>query len=630
MSVINRPLLSETPVNPRSATDDPNEWHVFPPALAIAIAKVPSLTAQKEQPDIAGAILLFGLWTWLQNNYDHLKIDGRRHCARSLSELAKDHSYFTKPGIEKILKRMEAKGFLYIRRDRKKLHFWISEAATDLCKKRKGRVWFRIQDAVLYGEKEAVILANLKWQQGNDLTCVKDDKGTAYYPIGPVKLSQHLPMSRWTIGRKLTKLTNEQPVALIAHPTEENHYTRVVATDTSASHTSARAKVEPTVAEVEDDVAEGDDFQKGDCKEDVNEDEKWFQAERLDSASPSQAPLLNANIPRAIDNLIRLSLSKAKAGKLIDLPSDKLTNSSVDQLASLPSNKLTGSSTDRIASSSSNKLTNLQPNKRTSSSNNKPTALPSDKQASSSVDQLTSTSTDKLTSSSSDRQTNLSSDKLARQSTDKTTSSSVEIDKLNAEETSQTITIVSDDDEIEVTLPNDESEREMLLNNILEGEMALDVQLWQDNIDIQTERMVEAFQLRGWKCTTDDAKRFRQLFFDNHHLTAEQLNSVVAACWDLQHGRRGGITLTDTYIKVNDSACLTFPKRVQSAHFFLNRLGEIIAQLSGGWELADVHFQLIDFSYLGEERVNKLVRLTHDWDSFRPSTRPLGQPILNL
>jgi hypothetical protein len=100
MAIIKSPLIKQN-LKP-STISKRKEWHVFPPALAKYL--------NPKQPDIAGAIVLFGIWTWLKNNYDHLCIDGQRHCARSLSELAKDHPYLNKKGIEKIIKRLNTRG----------------------------------------------------------------------------------------------------------------------------------------------------------------------------------------------------------------------------------------------------------------------------------------------------------------------------------------------------------------------------------------------------------------------------------------------------------------------------------------------------------------------------------------
>lgn len=444
------------------------------------------------------AILLFGIHTWLKNNYDHLRLDGRRHCARSLSELLKDHPYFSKSGIEKIIKRAEAKGFLHVRRDRKKLHFWLPEQVEAMCRRMKGRIRFRVKDAELYGEKAAILLANLQWQRDNNLPHVAGEGGQLFYPLPPVILSNYLPISRWTIARELQRMTTGVQAVLVEHRSVANHFATIDPNDGPPSRTSARAEGEQDVAKGEGDVAEGGKIQMGDSNEDQNPDKKWSSNAPLATASPVQAERLTSSTNQAVTKLINDALATAKARSALPHPR---------------------------------------------------------------------------------------------------------------------VIICDDDDEYEINPDMSENQRNELINGLQEEELELNIrlerQLLQDKIDISTDDMVEAFRLHRLKCTKVDEARFQRLFLDNSELSSRHLIGVLNSCMILRSGiPERGITIGESYMKVEDDALLTFPKRVASAQYFLDRLGEIIAQLSG--DEMDEHFVDLNYNYLGKPRVNKVVQLDYE------------------
>lgn len=478
MSHTSSTALQNNDVTLKPVSTTRKEWHVFPPALASAISK--------EQPDIAAAILLYGLSTWLPNNYSQLRIEGRQYCTRSLSELAEDHPYFTDKGIGKIIKRAEAKGFLYVRRDRHKLLFSLPESVRDMCRKRKGHIYFKVDDAVRYGEKAAICLANLQWQVKSDLPCIEDEFDRHYYPLGPQKLSNHLPFSRWTVARILKELKDAK--VLVEHPTEEHYYTRNVVVSEAETSKSARAEVDHDVADVEREVAGVGDNQITDINIDSNEDGKWYSSAPLAPASPAQEPRISPGLSEVVDQ----ALQRAKSAPM------------------------------------------------------------------------------------------------------------GETDKYRV--------IAVDDDGCEEYLEVD-------ANNYPDEGYLYDItpnlQLWNDHIDFQTEQMVDSFRLNKVACTKDDERVFRQLFFDNPDITADHLIPVLTSCRRLRERRRvSGITVGDDYQKVEDSSCLTFPKRVDSARYFLYRLPEIITQLSGDSDDDDdLLLKSINYMYLGKERVNKVVQL---------------------
>jgi hypothetical protein len=360
----------------------------------------------------------------------------------------------------------------------------------------KGRIWFKIKDAELYGEKAAIILANLQWQQDNGLPHVTDAKGLRYYPLGSAKLSHHLPMSRWTIARQLEQLSQGTSPALILHPSQPNHYVRVHEDHTA---NSARAEVEQHVAEVDGDVAEGDKIQKGDSNIDCNKDEKWFYTPALAEASPAPKPLMTSSL-----------------------------NPENDKADKLDSNQ------PKIVSRYANECS---------------------------------------------------------------------------------FTIVTDDEEQPLdlnTLKLEGLERVDYINSLIEQELPCDhfpnFQRFQDDLDDKTNTLVEAFRYNRMECTADDQRLIRQIYFDNPQLT-DQLIDILATCSRLQDPNPMSGPYMSGYIKVEDTSCLTFPRRVNSARYFLYRMPEIIAQLSGGFDKADEELQQMDFSYLGGERINEVVQL---------------------
>lgn len=187
-----------------------------------------------KQHDVAGAALIQNLSLWQGNNYKQTRIDGKRYCFRSLTELEKDCPYLTKSAIHKALKRLEKKlgNKFVIKRDKDKLWFSIAEETMSKLKV-KGLYGmsagvntmnsFYSEDAIKTGSiRSAVLLQNLKYQLKHFARPNTDAKGNKYGELSPKKLSAILNFSEDTIQRSLADMcTNGY---LIRHPTDQSFY----------------------------------------------------------------------------------------------------------------------------------------------------------------------------------------------------------------------------------------------------------------------------------------------------------------------------------------------------------------------------------------------------------------------
>ena len=212
------------------------------------------------QPDIALAVILNGLAFWMHAaQMRPKKLD---YCYRSVRELMQDHPYLSKGAVEHALERGEEKlkGEFTIIRGAKSLRFQLTPKLIKRVRS-KPQIMFRIQDAMKYGIKKAILIANLQWQIRGNCSCERDHAGNAYYEFSPTKLSQVdpfngdppiLPCSRWTIDRLLEELCIEDGV-FVQHPTLTTYYTLA-----SAMVPVAPARQEEVGAKRDSDGAERD------------------------------------------------------------------------------------------------------------------------------------------------------------------------------------------------------------------------------------------------------------------------------------------------------------------------------------------------------------------------------------
>jgi hypothetical protein len=219
------------------------------------------------------------------------------YCYRSVRELMQDHPYLSKGAIEHALERGEdkLKGEFTIIRGAKTLRFQLTPKLIKRVRT-KPQIMFRIQDAMNYGLKKAILIANLQWQIQNKCACERDDAGNAYYEFSPTKLSQVdpfngdapiLPWSRWTIDRLLEKLCIEDGI-FAQHPTLSSFYglASAMVPVAPARHEHLGAKRDSDGAERDSRVAERDDLPCVVSNYLVNEDSK-DTSQQTDTAAPT-------------------------------------------------------------------------------------------------------------------------------------------------------------------------------------------------------------------------------------------------------------------------------------------------------------------------------------------------------
>jgi hypothetical protein len=187
-----------------------------------------------KQHDVAAAALIYNLSLWQDNNYKQTRIDGKRYCFRSLTDLEKDCPYLTKSGIHKALKRLEEKlgDQFKIKRDEDKL--WFSIGDETMAKLRVKGLYgmsagvntmnsFYSEDAIKTGSiRSAVLLQNLKYQLKNFARPNTDAHGNKYGELSPKKLCAILKFSEDTIQRSLANMCKKG--YLIRHPTAQSFF----------------------------------------------------------------------------------------------------------------------------------------------------------------------------------------------------------------------------------------------------------------------------------------------------------------------------------------------------------------------------------------------------------------------
>lgn len=216
-----------------------------------------------EKPDINGALMLYGLYLWQRKrlkSFQYIpKVNGKRGCYRSLSELHKQYPWLSEEGIRKNLKRAELRsnGNFIVDCNNAgakggKLHFYLSpewikkyrfaDSHTEDADIAKGLIGLSRSDAAAYGLIEAILKQNLNFitDPKRNSDPIVDDQGRIYRELSPTRLTTPredskrevkaiLPASRKRVTEALSKLTACHVIK--EHPTRANFYRLADASD---------------------------------------------------------------------------------------------------------------------------------------------------------------------------------------------------------------------------------------------------------------------------------------------------------------------------------------------------------------------------------------------------------------
>jgi len=206
------------------------EWDTFSVKLAAEL--------NPRQPDISAALLFKHVALRMAGAPWYVFKDHKMWYFRSIKDLReKEFPYLTEDEITGALDRLQVKGKLEIAPPGTYgPTCWYSASDKD-CKKygesgeaNARHIWIRQDDAIAYGVRKAMLLANLGWQLKNWKSCETDDKGDRYGTLSPSYLSKRerdgispLPMSRSQISNLLKELSGTDGV-LTPHPLLSSRY----------------------------------------------------------------------------------------------------------------------------------------------------------------------------------------------------------------------------------------------------------------------------------------------------------------------------------------------------------------------------------------------------------------------